>query len=51
MLILFRAGGWDELVALKKLASQLLAYYGNAIGRAVASGTLVEVKCNEKTIP
>jgi hypothetical protein len=50
MLILFRAGEWDELVALKKLASQLLAYDDKAIGRAVASGTLMEVKCNERAI-
>jgi hypothetical protein len=39
-----------ELVALKKLASELLAYDDKALARAVASGTLVEVMCDEKTI-
>jgi len=43
--------GRKELVALKRLASQLLAYDGRTIGRAVASGTLIEVICDEKAIP
>jgi hypothetical protein len=41
----------DELAALKKLASELLAYDDEAIKRALASGTLVEVKCDEQAIP
>jgi hypothetical protein len=41
----------SELVALKKLASELLAFDDETIARTVASGTLVEVKCDEKTIP
>jgi hypothetical protein len=36
----------DELVALKKLASSMLVYCEDAIDRAVAKGTLVEVKCD-----
>ena len=36
--------GKDELAALKKLASELLAYDDKALARAVASGTLAEVK-------
>ena len=40
----------DELVALKKLASALLGYDEDAITRAVASGSLLEVTCHEKTI-
>jgi len=35
----------DELVALKKLASELLAYDDETIARVVASGTLIEVMC------
>jgi hypothetical protein len=38
----------DELAALKKLASELLAYDDKTIARAVASGVLVEVACDEK---
>lgn len=41
----------DELAALKMLAAELLAYDEKAIARVVASGTLVEVMCDEKTIP
>jgi hypothetical protein len=41
----------DELVALKKLASELLAFDDKTIARVVASGTLMEVLCDEKTIP
>lgn len=40
----------DELVALKKLAAELLAYDHKALARVVASGVLLEVKCNEKTV-
>jgi hypothetical protein len=41
----------DELAALKKLASELLAYDDKAIARAVASGILIEVICDEEAIP
>ena len=41
----------DELAALKKLAAELLAYDDKAIARAMASGVLAEVTCDEKTIP
>jgi hypothetical protein len=41
----------DELVARKKLASELLAFDDKTIARVVASGTLMEVMCDEKTIP
>jgi len=40
----------DELAARKKLASELLAYDDKAITRAIASGTLNEVICDEKAI-
>jgi hypothetical protein len=40
----------DELVALKQLAGELLAYDDKTLTRVLASGVLVEVKCNEKTI-
>jgi hypothetical protein len=43
--------GKDELVALKRLASELLAYNEAMIARVVASGTLREVKCDEKAVP
>jgi hypothetical protein len=43
--------GKDELVALKKLASELLAYDDKTIARVVAFGTLAEVICDEKAIP
>jgi hypothetical protein len=43
--------GPDELVALKRLATALLAYDDKAIARVIASGTLTEVKCDEKAIP
>jgi hypothetical protein len=42
--------GKDELAALKKLASELLAYDDKAIAHAAASGTLVEVIFDEKAI-
>jgi hypothetical protein len=41
----------DEVAALKKLAAELLAYDDKTIARVVASGVLVEVTCDEKTIP
>jgi hypothetical protein len=41
----------DELAALKKLAAELLAYDDKATARAIASGALAEVTCDEKTIP
>ena len=41
----------DELVVLKTLAAELLAYDEKTIARVVASGVLVEVNCDEKTIP
>jgi len=40
-----------ELAALRKLASELLAYDDITIARVLKTGTLVEVKCDEKTIP
>ena len=40
----------DELVALRKLARELLEYDEKAIARAVTSGALVEMTCDEKTI-
>jgi hypothetical protein len=40
----------DELSALRKLASELLAYDNKALARVVASGTLTEVICNGQTI-
>jgi len=40
----------DELVALRKLAAELLAYDDKTIARVIASGALVEVACDEKTI-
>ena len=43
--------GKDELAALKKLASELLALDDNAIARVVEYGTLTEVICDEKAIP
>jgi hypothetical protein len=38
----------DELLALKKLASEILAYGGNGIEKAITSGTLMEVNCDGK---
>jgi hypothetical protein len=40
----------DELVALKKLAAELLSYDDKVIARAVGSGTLTEVMCDAKAI-
>ena len=41
----------DELVALRKLASELLNYDDKTIARVVASGTLIEVICDEEAVP
>lgn len=41
----------DELAAARKLASELLAYDDEAITRAIASGTLMEISCDEQAIP
>ena len=40
----------DELVALKKLAGELLGYDDKTLARVVASGVLLEVKCGAKTV-
>jgi len=40
----------DELVALKKLARELLSYDDITLARVVASGVLLEMKCDEKTV-
>jgi len=40
----------DELVALKRLAAELLTYDDKALARAVATRVLLEVKCDEKTV-
>ncbi len=39
----------EELSALRKLASEMLAYRGEVLDKAVASGTLTEVKCDGKS--
>ena len=41
----------QELVALKSLATELLAYDDEKLLRAVAAGVLVEIKSDEETIP
>jgi hypothetical protein len=41
----------DELAALKKLAGELLNYDDAALARALAAGTLMEVKCDDQAIP
>jgi len=41
----------DELVSLKKLAAELLAYDEKTIARVAASGVLLEVNCDEKAVP
>ena len=40
----------DELLALRRLASELLSYDENALERGIASGTLMEIACNGQTI-
>lgn len=39
----------DELTALKKLAAEMLAYRREELESAIASGTLMEVKCDGKS--
>jgi hypothetical protein len=39
----------DELAALKKLAFAMLGYRDDALSKAVASGTLMEVECDGKS--
>jgi hypothetical protein len=41
----------DELLALRKLAGELLAYDDEVLARVLAVGALVEVACDEETIP
>ena len=41
----------DELAALKRLAAELLAYDDKTLAGVIATGTLVEVGCDAKTIP
>ena len=40
----------EEVVALKRLAAELLEYDDKTLARVLSSGVLVEVKCNEKTV-
>ncbi len=40
----------DELAVLKKLATEMLAYREEAMDKALASGSLIEVKCHGETI-
>ena len=42
--------GNDELMALKKLAAELLSYDKRAIQQGIDSGTLLEMTCDEQTI-
>ena len=37
----------DELAAFKMLAAEMMAYDDDALARAVANGTLMEVMCND----
>jgi hypothetical protein len=41
----------DELVALRNLAEVMLHYDKAALSLALANKTLIEVICDEKTIP
>ena len=41
----------DDLVALRKLATTMLAYNDAALGSALENKTLIEVICDEKAIP
>ncbi|HEY6340440.1 MAG TPA: type II toxin-antitoxin system RelE/ParE family toxin [Bryobacteraceae bacterium] len=43
--------GKHELVALKRLAAELLAYDDRTLARVIALGVLVEVNCDEKAVP
>ena len=40
----------DELSALRRLASELLTYDDKALARAIASGTLMEIRCDGQAI-
>ena len=40
----------DELSALRRLVSELLAYDDKSLARTIASGTLMEVKCDGQAI-
>ena len=40
----------DELSALRRLASELLTYDDIALARAIASGTLMEIRCDGEAI-
>ena len=37
----------DELAAFKMLAAEMMAYDDDALARAIANGTLMEVMCND----
>lgn len=39
-----------ELIALKKLAGEFLAYDDATVTRVIAAGTFVEVNCDQKTV-
>jgi len=39
----------DELAALKKLAAEMLAYRREELESAIASGTIMEVRCDGKS--
>jgi hypothetical protein len=39
--------GDNELAAMRRLATELLAYHDGALARVVASGVLTEVMCDE----
>lgn len=41
----------NELIALKKLAAELLAYDDCTLARVIGTGVLKEVGCDEETIP
>jgi len=41
----------NDLVALRKLATTMLAYNDAALGSALENKTLIEVICDEKAIP
>lgn len=43
--------GEGELIALKRLGAELLTYDDKTLARVVASGVLVEVNCDEETVP
>jgi hypothetical protein len=41
----------NDLVALRKLATTMLAYNDAELGSALENKTLIEVRCDEKAIP